>query len=262
MQTDVLFKNYFFKPKDIEHLIKLFFDAFFFHHHDKAQHKIFFTFLEQELQEFCKNGQACSIIELLPVMMKEVEDIRNTLILDAQFILESDPASQNIEEVILCYPGFYAIAVYRFAHIFNRHKVPLIGRMMSEYAHSKTGIDIHPSAQIGVPFFIDHGTGVVIGATSVIANRVKIYQGVTLGALQVNKSDANAKRHPTIEDDVVMYANSCVLGGDTIVGSKSIIGANTFITKSVPSSSTVYTKSTVVFKEDKNKDSFALMYEL
>ena len=161
---------------------------------------------------------------------------------DAELILQFDPAAYSLEEVIICYPGFMAISIHRLAHELYRMQVPIIPRMMSEWAHSRTGIDINPGATIGRPFFIDHGTGVVIGETTIIGNNVKLYQGVTLGALSVKKEEATTKRHPTIEDNVVIYANSTILGGNTVVGHDSIIGGNTWITESIPAFSVVYHK--------------------
>ena len=153
-----------------------------------------------------------------------------------------DPAAYSKEEVIITYPGFYAVCIYRFAHALHQLNVPLLPRLMSEYAHEKTGIDIHPGAQIEESFFIDHGTGVVIGETTIIGRNVKIYQGVTLGALSVKKKMQSIKRHPSIESDVVIYANSIILGGETIVGRGSIIGGNVWLTQSMPAGSVVFNK--------------------
>lgn len=164
---------------------------------------------------------------------------------DAEATLAFDPAATSLQEVIITYPGFYAISIYRLAHALVQLGVPLLPRMLTEHAHGKTGIDIHPAAQIGDSFFIDHGTGIVIGATAILGNNVKLYQGVTLGALQVDKSLANTKRHPTIEDDVIIYANATILGGDTVVGHHSILGGNVWITRSVPPYSRVYHESKV-----------------
>jgi serine O-acetyltransferase len=150
-----------------------------------------------------------------------------------------------VDEVILTYPGFYAIAIYRVAHALQRLGFPLLPRLLTELAHQRTGVDIHPGATIGRRFVIDHGTGVVIGETTVIGERVKIYQGVTLGALQVQKALADKKRHPTIEDDVVVYANATILGGGTVVGRNSIIAGNAFITQSIPPESVVSRRSEV-----------------
>jgi serine O-acetyltransferase len=169
-----------------------------------------------------------------------LETTYNNLRLDAAKIYENDPAATSIHEVIVTYPGFYAIAVYRIANNLSLLGVPILPRILSEHAHGKTGIDIHPNAQIAVPFFIDHGTGIVIGATSVIGKNVSIYQGVTLGALQVSKEMAQVKRHPTIEDNVIIYARTTVLGGDTVIGYNSIIGGSVFLTKSVAPYSNVF----------------------
>lgn len=159
---------------------------------------------------------------------------------DVRAMFEGDPAAQSPAEVIRTYPGFYAIAGYRFANRLHALGVTGIPRVITEHAHSKTGIDIHPAAQIGAHFCIDHGTGVVIGETTTIGDNVKIYQGVTLGALSVEKSDAERKRHPTIEDCVVIYAGATILGGETVIGHDSIIGGNVWLTRSVPAHSKIY----------------------
>ena len=172
---------------------------------------------------------------------------------DAEAIYSNDPAAQSIEEVYLAYPGFFAIAIYRMAREFYELGLPLIPRLMTEYAHQLTGIDIHPGAQIGESFFIDHGTGVVIGETAEIHNNVKLYQGVTLGALTVNKNLKSIKRHPTIEDNVTIYANATILGGITVIGSDSIIGGNTWVTASVPQNSIVLHSPKVEIRTKKNK---------
>jgi serine O-acetyltransferase len=153
---------------------------------------------------------------------------------------EGDPAAKSKSEVVRTYPGFYAIAAYRLAHELYRLGVQDIPRVITEHAHSKTGIDIHPAAKIGEHFCIDHGTGIVIGETTIIGNHVKIYQGVTLGALSVDKHDAETKRHPTIEDHVVIYAAATILGGETIIGHDSVIGGNVWLTQSVPAYSKIY----------------------
>ena len=173
-------------------------------------------------------------------LIAELPEIRRKVSLDAKAALEGDPAARSVEEVILSYPGLEAVVVHRIAHFLHEKGIPVIPRIMSECIHGKTGIDIHPGAEIGESFFIDHGTGVVIGETCVIGARVKVYQGVTLGALSVSKNLADKKRHPTIEDDVTIYANATILGGNTVIGRGSVIGGNTWITKSVPPGSTVY----------------------
>lgn len=181
--------------------------------------------------------------------LAKLPEIYENLLLDAQAIADNDPASVGIEEVISVYPGFYAIAVYRVAHLLVDLNVPLLPRMLTEHAHGLTGIDIHPKANIGQSFFIDHGTGVVIGETTDIGNNVKVYQGVTLGALSVSKSMAETKRHPTIEDNVVIYANATILGGKTVIGNDSIIGGNAWLTTSVPAFSQVYHQSELKIRQ-------------
>jgi serine O-acetyltransferase len=177
----------------------------------------------------------------------EVPRLRDLLLEDADAIYEGDPAAYDHHEVIRTYPGFLAIAIYRVAHHFCRRGVPVIPRILTEYAHSRTGIDIHPAARIGPRFCIDHGTGIVIGETSEIGRNVKLYQGVTLGALSVAKEMARTKRHPTVEDDVVIYANTTILGGATVVGRGSVVGGNVWLLRSVPPGSRVhYAPGTVV----------------
>jgi serine O-acetyltransferase len=159
---------------------------------------------------------------------------------DANAAYEGDPAAESVKEVVLAYSGFYAIAVHRIAHILYNLSIPIFPRMISGFAHEKTGIDIHPGAKIGRSFFMDHGTGIVIGGTTEIANNVKIYQGVTLGAISVSKELANVKRHPTIEDNVIIYSGATILGGKTVIGKNSVIGGNAWVTGSVPPFSIVY----------------------
>ena len=170
---------------------------------------------------------------------KQLPTIREALLLDAKAICDGDPAAHSVDEVILAYPGFYATAVYRLAHQLQGCEVPLVPRVLTELAHRDTGIDIHPGAQIGQSLAIDHGTGIVIGETAILGDRVKLYQGVTLGALSVEKRFAKTKRHPTIGDDVVIYANATILGGETVIGDGSRIGGNVWLTKSVPAHSVV-----------------------
>ncbi len=176
--------------------------------------------------------------------LERIPDLRRLLAKDVEAAYAGDPACKSLDEVIFCYPGLEAVTVYRLAHALHELGVPLIPRMMSEKAHSATGIDIHPGATIGEHFFIDHGTGVVIGETCVIGNWVKLYQGVTLGALSFPKDEAGhlvrtTKRHPTIEDNVVIYANATVLGGETVIGRDSVVGSNVWLTYSVEPGTTV-----------------------
>lgn len=184
---------------------------------------------DQEVEDL-----ALKFIDRLPV-------IQELLLKDVEAELDGDPAASSREEIIFSYPGIFAIFVYRVAHELYKLKVPYIPRIMTEYAHGLTGIDINPGADIGEYFFIDHGTGIVIGETTTIGNHVKIYQGVTLGALSTMKGQqlSGIKRHPTIEDNVVIYANATVLGGDTVIGKNSVIAGNTFITESVPENTRV-----------------------
>lgn len=172
---------------------------------------------------------------------------------DADYILENDPASNSLEEVYLAYPGFYAIAIYRLSHELYKLDLLLFSRLMSEYAHRITGTDIHAGAEIASPFFVDHATGIVIGETTVIEKNVKVYQGVTLGALSITKEMKNSKRHPTVEEDVCIYANATILGGNTTIGKGSIIGGNSWITKSIPTNSVVTNTTTTEVKVKEKK---------
>lgn len=177
------------------------------------------------------------------IFFDKIPEIYSKLKKDVQAILDGDPAAVSEIEITRSYPGFYAIVAYRIAHQLLKQNIPVIPRMITEFAHEKTGIDIHPGAKIGESFCIDHGTGVVIGQTTTIGNNVKLYQGVTLGALSVRKEDAETKRHPTLEDGVVVYAGATILGGKTIIGKNSVIGGNVWITKSVEENSKIYYES-------------------
>jgi serine O-acetyltransferase len=195
--------------------------------------------------------------ELSQRFFAAVPPIHEQLLADAVHFQQCDPAVESVDEVMLCYPGFYAIAVYRLANELYRMNIPVLPRAMSEYAHSKTGIDIHPGATVGRNFYIDHGTGIVIGETTVIGDNVKIYQGVTLGAVYVEKSLQNTKRHPTIEDNVIIYAGSAILGGSTVIGRNTVIGGNVWLTESVAPGSVVYRKAeTRVKKKDFKTEPF------
>ncbi len=184
--------------------------------------------------------------------------LREALLLDAAAVEAGDPAAESQDEVIAAYPGFYAIAVYRIAHELARRGVSVLPRLMTEYAHRITGVDIHPEATIGESFCIDHATGVVIGQTTVIGRGVKVYQGVTLGALSVSRKLRHQRRHPQVGDGVVIYANATILGGDTAIGEHSVIGGGAWITSSVPPRSVVYNRSKVVVRgEDAPPDFIA-----
>ena len=193
--------------------------------------------------------------------LDDLREIAAKLKLDCEAIYAGDPAAKNLAEVVLSYPGPYAIATYRLAHYFYINEVEILPRMLTEISHTKTGIDIHPGATIGEAFFIDHGTGIVIGETANIGNRVKVYQGVTLGALSVEKNLQNKKRHPTIEDGVVIYAHATILGGETIIGRESIIGGNVWITKSIAPHSVVYHRSEIKL-DKKISECDELIYEI
>jgi len=215
-----------------------------------------FKKLENELCLIMDATQACEGCndeELSHQVFQQLPDLYRLLNTDIQAIFEGDPAAQTEFEVIRTYPGFFAISFYRLAHILYNHEVPLLPRILTEYAHSKTGIDIHPAAQIGEYFHIDHGTGIVIGESCVIGRHVKLYQGVTLGALSVAKNMAFTKRHPTVEDHVVIYSGATILGGETIIGHHSTIGGNVWLTRSVKPNSTVYHKPAITVL-DKPKD--------
>ena len=188
--------------------------------------------------------------------LQGMPQLRVLLASDILAAYEGDPAAKSFDEIIFSYPGLFAITVYRIANQLHHQDIPLIPRIMTEYAHGKTGIDIHPGARIGESFFIDHGTGVVIGETTVIGKRVRLYQGVTLGALSLPREKVNAlrsqKRHPTIEDDVIIYANATVLGGKTVIGARSVIGGNVWITDSVPPDTEVFLKKPELVLKGKN----------
>lgn len=186
--------------------------------------------------------------------LNKLPEILRLLNLDATAIAKNDPAANSVEEVYLSYPGFFAIAIYRFSHEFYKLGLPLVPRLMTECAHRLTGTDINPGAKIGKSFFIDHATGVVIGETAIIKNNVKLYQGVTLGALYVDRDLRNIKRHPTIENNVTIYANATILGGKTIIGENSIIGGNVWLTKSVPDNSMVSHTPQISIKNNKQNE--------
>lgn len=207
------------------------------------------------LTEINKEKAVDKSLELANSFYEALPELYSFMQQDAQAILDTDPAADCIEEIINSYPGFFAIEVYRIANAIASRTECLLPRILTEYAHSKTGIDIHPKATIDVPFMIDHGTGIVIGESTIIGKNVSIYQGVTLGALQVEKNMQEKKRHPTVEDHVIIYANATVLGGSTIIGNHSTIGGNTFITKSVnPYSLVMQSNKNAVLNQQEIKD--------
>lgn len=211
----------------------------------KSQEEVFarLTLLKEQLNTILsRNHHLHSGVgsDLAKEFFERLEQVFDWVHQDVNAMFEGDPAAKSKTEILRSYPGFYAIAAYRIANLLHQLGIKLIPRMITEIAHSRTGIDIHPGATIGQYFCIDHGTGVVIGETTIIGDRVKIYQGVTLGALSVDKADADVKRHPSIEDDVIIYAGATILGGKTLIGHDSVIGGNVWLTKSVPANSKVY----------------------
>ena len=200
-------------------------------------YRVYEKYTEEEISERAE--------EVCEEFFKRLPYVQQMLLKDVQAGFDGAPAAKSREDVVICYPGLFAIFVYRIAHELYTQDVPFLPRIMTEYAHSRTGIDINSGAKIGEYFFIDHGTGVVIGETTTIGNNVKLYQGVTLGALSTRKGQqlSGVKRHPTIEDNVTIYSNSSVLGGETVIGENTIIGGNTFITESIPANSKISAKS-------------------
>jgi serine O-acetyltransferase len=212
---------------------------------------------EKELFTILSATKACRDCDnelIAETFYKDLPELYRKMNTDIAAILNGDPAATSEFEIIRTYPGFLAVSLYRIAHYLLTLGVSLIPRFLTEYAHSITGIDIHPRAEIGEYLFIDHGTGIVIGETTRIGDHVKLYQGVTLGALSVEKYMANTKRHPTIGDHVIIYSGATILGGDTFIGENCIIGGNVWLTKSVPAHSTVYHQSAMKVINTKNKD--------
>ena len=210
----------------------------------KIFEKIHFLKIKRILRKFGANKNTISFF------CNESKKLKKILLEDAEFTYQCDPASEGIDEIILTYPGFFAVFCYRIAHILKSVNVRLLPRMISEFAHTQTGIDIHPGATIGHPFCIDHGTGIVIGETSIVGNYVKMYQGVTLGALSLKEGQSlkNIKRHPTIGNNVTLYADAFVFGGDTVIGDNVIVGNNAIIRESVDANKVVYLKNEVIIK--------------
>ena len=207
---------------------------------NKKQLEVLLLHIESDLKS--------SVSQIIESFYQDLPRIYDLLLKDAGALEKGDPAARGIEEVMRSYPGFYAMSIFRIANVFFKMDVPFLPRIFTELAHSKTGIDIHPGASIGEYFFIDHGTGIVIGETTIIGNNVKIYQGVTLGALSVKKEMAEIKRHPTIEDGVVIYAGATILGGNTIIGKNSVVGGNTWITESIEPNTLAYHQPELIIK--------------
>lgn len=213
----------------------------------RSEKSLYFVYsvLIENLSAFLSKEEAEKNVD---TFIERLPDLQSMLYEEAKNYMKNDPAAKTVEEVILTYPGFFAVTVHRLSHELHNLGVPIIPRLFSEYAHAKVGIDIHPGAKIGDMFFIDHGTGIVIGETTVIGNNVSIYQGVTLGALFVTEGLKDTKRHPTIEDNVVIYAGATILGGNTVIGHDSTIGGNVWLTKSVIPYSLVFHSSEVKIK--------------
>lgn len=203
------------------------------------------------LQDKIKNNMD----DIIRDYFDQIPEIYDKLLKDALAIHDFDPASYSVDEIIVSYPGFQAIMIYRLTHPLYEKGIPILPRLMSEYAHMQTGIDINPGAKIGNSFFIDHGTGIVIGETTVIGNFVKIYQGVTLGALNVKKEEAKTKRHPTIEDNVIVYSGTTILGGNTVIGHDCVVGGNVWLTKSIEPYSVVHNLSEIRVRSGNKKNS-------
>jgi serine O-acetyltransferase len=252
---DILFPGYFGQQEIDRHSLEYHIGNEIITLYEKMSRQITKSILHEcrRYQEECSScvdrGQEESLL-----FMKKLPALRQTLSEDVRAAFDGDPAVKSFDEVIFSYPGLLAITIYRTAHELYSRNIPLVPRIMTEYAHSITGIDIHPGAQIGERFFIDHGTGVVIGETAIIGKNVKIYQGVTLGSLNFPKDEEgnllrNIKRHPTIEDEVIIYANAAILGGNTVIGARSVIGGNVWLTHSVPPDTKVMLKNPdLIFK--------------
>lgn len=235
IEINMLYKNEIIEF--IDHLQKYLFNETFKSNKDLEyiKEKLSNFFLQLNVKEYSVNDFILSL-----------NTIKTKLMLDLQATYDNDPAANSLDEIIITYPGFYATMTYRIANELFIHNVPILPRLMTEVAHSQTGIDIHPGAIIGEYFFIDHGTGIVIGETTVIGNNVRIYQGVTLGALSLEHPSElrNKKRHPTILDNVIIYAGASILGGNTVIGNNVTIGSNVFITASIPDNTLVRFKET------------------
>ncbi len=207
--------------------------------------------LSEEWQELLTRAGVNQASAVREIWWGQLPSIASSLEADAQALYDHDPAASSVDEVRVAYPGFFALGVYRLAHALHQHGVPLLPRLMTEYAHRETGIDIHPGAQLASPVVIDHGTGLVIGETTEVGRNVILYQGVTLGALSVTKRQAGRKRHPTLEDGVIVYAGATILGGETRVGRGSIVGGGVFLTESIPPDSQVLNRPEIQIRPRK-----------
>lgn len=247
LNDKLIHKKYNIRLKDV---VKSFTNELFYYLFDTDEEEL--KCLKKTFLKIADNFQIENSDQVWSQFQSKFSIIREKLDLDAKAVVNFDPATKSLEEVYMACPGFYAISIYRLSHELYVQNVNIIPRMMSEYAHGVTGIDIHPGATIGDSFFVDHGTGIVIGETSIIKNNVKIFQGVTLGGIQVKKSLQSTKRHPTIEDNVTIYANATILGGDICIGANSTIGANVWITESVPENSLVTYQTEIKIRPKRN----------
>jgi len=242
----LLFPGYFGRQNLINTTVEYYIGDLLINIHDKLHEQIGYVLKRRAIVNKEPVADIDSKVDkIIYEFFSSIPNLRNDLASDVQAAFEGDPAAADKDEIIFSYPGILAVSIYRLAHELYKLSVPLIPRIMTEYAHSITGIDIHPGATIGNNFFIDHGTGVVIGETAIIGNRVKIYQGVTLGALSTRGGQGlrGVKRHPTLEDDVTVYSGASILGGETVIGKRAVIGSNVFITKPVPEDTRVSVKN-------------------
>jgi len=235
MLRELLYPEYYGQRHTISTAIQYHIGDLLMHLHEQLHEQIILA-LERRPDLHDASSIEAKADKIIYEFLSKIPELRSTIELDVQAAFDGDPAAVNKDEILLAYPGVFAISVYRLAHELQLLSVPLIPRIMTEYAHNLTGIDIHPGASIGKYFFIDHGTGVVIGETTTIGDHVKIYQGVTLGALSTREGQnlRGVKRHPTIEDDVTVYSGTSILGGNTVIGRGATIGSNVFLTRSVP----------------------------
>jgi len=247
--------NYPSKKKAVQFIENLY-ETIFLYHFKTGDIDSEMEALENDFENVIRNGHD-NVTELKDSFFSELNGIYDKCLHDALAVYEFDPAARSLDDVLNCYPGFFALAIHRVSHLCWNMGLHSIARIFSEYVHSKTGIEIHPGATIGDKVAIDHGTGIVIGETTIIGNNVKIFQGVTLGALSVGKHKEGQKRHPTIEDNVIIYASATILGGDTVVGENSVIGGNVWLINSVEKNSTVFLEHKVRIKSQiKNHDGF------
>ncbi|MDR3178172.1 MAG: hypothetical protein LBT96_04230 [Campylobacteraceae bacterium] len=251
---EALFPGYFDKQINCVRTIEFMINEHILYIHEKLYKQIYKSFMLQDRDNISQKEKIMIIAqEKSLAFLEKIPNLRDMLSMDVQAAYDGDPAALSTDEVIFSYPGIFAITVHRIAHELHILGVPLIPRIMSEYAHTLTGIDIHPGAKIGKYFFIDHGTGIVIGETTVIGDFVKIYQGVTLGALSLKAGQRlkGTKRHPTLEDNVIVYAGASILGGETVIGEGVVIGSNVFITRSITGKTNVSLKNQDLIYTDK-----------